>query len=227
LEAKKSRAVDLSLEDDAYVTRVKKLAEQIRVEQANLTKRKADLASTVTKNDVAMMALELRDRYLYFSDSETWTTEGRKTALAQTVERITLKGGSLEFVMKGGLILQKLSDAEVSSIHIENTIEMNPGWHDDLKTQARRLIRTEEKRRATPGRGFAKIPTRKDTGSCHKRDLSLNPECRFSRATARSTAMRTPYKSECSQVKRGRMMPPCGRRTVPMMPNVRLRSRLY
>jgi DNA invertase Pin-like site-specific DNA recombinase len=142
LERQRDRAMVKSLSDDGYDALVKKLKEDIRREQANLVKAKADLASQLTKPDIAMMATELRERYFTFTSADGWTQEDRKRVLSDTVEKITLKeDGSLEFIMKGGLLLQQLSDHDLLGLYFESTLDLLKHTDPAKKERMRGLVR--------------------------------------------------------------------------------------
>lgn len=128
LEAKRERAMVKSLSDDSYDTLVKKLKDEIGSHRAELLKSQKELASKLTRPDMEKMAFTLRQKFFDFAknDKGEWNRAEQKKLLDEHLERISLKeeGDTLEFVMKGGLLLIPMPDQALFKL----VLEEGPLW---------------------------------------------------------------------------------------------------
>ena len=124
LESKRARAIDLALEDDVFVPRVKILSAEINSAQVELLQAQSELALMRSDKDIESLSIEMKERFFMFSGKfDEMLTEAeralvmldRKALLQGAVERVTVSPDNrVTVVLRGtGAVLDTImSDAE-------------------------------------------------------------------------------------------------------------------
>jgi DNA invertase Pin-like site-specific DNA recombinase len=237
LETKRERAMVKSLSDDSYDVLVKKLKEEIATARAILLKLKVELGSKLTKPDIKKMAFELRQKYWDFGENHdgNWNRGEQKKLLNETLEKIIVRdeGRVLEFIMKGGVLLQPMSQQELGRLHLEEAPlgRFSTGIIDDPEGPSGKTMR--QKSRVSKGNGVSKLKTRAAAAITGTRPMNAAARApRSSNTWARSagrcwtastcTSKCRPCRSRnCGRARAGRVPARCGSARWPRGPGSR------
>jgi len=125
IESRRDAAIELSLEHREYVPKVKALSDQLLQAKTALARTQAMLSTHLTQTDIASMASRLRERFISFGMTDEWSQADRKRLLLETVQCIRFNNdGTLEFVLRGGVLLKPLADDELLDLYFLSTLDL-------------------------------------------------------------------------------------------------------